>query len=70
MLDDDPIAYQTGHEAGIHDAPVAHVADTKANDPYGRARAVRHWTLTNDPRVAQRYGATWAIRAGRLYPLK
>ena len=50
--------------------PVSHVADTKANDPYGRARAVRHWTLTNDPRVAKRYGATWAIRAGRLYPLR
>jgi len=49
--------------------PVAHVADTRANDPYGRARLVRHWTLTNDPRVAERYGATWAIRAGRLYRL-
>jgi hypothetical protein len=49
--------------------PVSHVADTKANDPYGRARAVRHWTLTNDAQVADRYGATWAIRAGRLYPL-
>jgi hypothetical protein len=49
--------------------PVAHVADTRANDPNGRARAVRHWTLTNDPRVATRYGATWAIRAGRLYRL-
>jgi hypothetical protein len=49
--------------------PVPHVADTRANDPYGRARAVRHWTLTNDPRVAERYGATWAIRSGRLYRL-
>jgi hypothetical protein len=49
--------------------PVPHVANTRANDPYGRARAVRHWVLTNDPRVARRYGATWAIRAGRLYPL-
>jgi hypothetical protein len=49
--------------------PVPHVADTRANDPYGRARAVRHWVLTNDPRVARRYGATWAIRAGRLYRL-
>ena len=49
--------------------PVVHVANTKANDPYGRARAVRHWVLTNDPRVAQRYGATWAIRKGRLYRL-
>ena len=50
-------------------SPVVHVANTRANDPYGRARAVRHWVLTNDPRVAQRYGATWAIRAGRLYRL-
>jgi len=50
-------------------APVTHVANTKANDPYGRARAVRHWVLTNDSRVAARYGATWAIRNGRLYRL-
>jgi hypothetical protein len=50
-------------------APVVHVANTRANDPYGRARAVHHWVLTNDPRVAQRYGATWAIRRGRLYRL-
>ena len=32
-------------------------------------RAVHHWVLTNDPRVATRYGATWAIRGGRLYRL-
>jgi hypothetical protein len=49
--------------------PVPHVANTRANDPYGRVRAVRHWLRTNDPRVARRYGATWAIRAGRLYRL-
>ncbi len=49
--------------------PVSHVANTKPNDPYGRARAVRHWVLTSDPRVAKRYGATWAIRNGRLYRL-
>jgi hypothetical protein len=49
--------------------PVPHVANTKANDPYTRARLVRHWVLTNDQRVARRYGATWAIRAGRLYRL-
>ena len=50
-------------------APIAHVADTKANDPYTRIRAVRHWVLTRDPAVERRYGATWAIRAGRLYRL-
>ena len=49
--------------------PVSHVADTKANDPYTRARLVRHWTLTDDPKVAERYHATWAIRGGRLYRL-
>lgn len=47
-------------------APVAHVANTKANDPYGRAKAVRHWVATGDPSVPRRYGATWQIRAGRL----
>jgi hypothetical protein len=50
--------------------PVPHVADTRANDPYGRVRAVRRWVQTNDPAIAARYGATWAIRAGRLYPLR
>jgi len=50
--------------------PVVHVANTKANDPYGRVRAVHHWVLTNDPRVAKRYGATWQIRNGRLTPIR
>ena len=50
-------------------SPVSHVANTTANLPYARVRAVQHWVLTNDPRVAQRYGATWAIRKGRLYRL-
>jgi hypothetical protein len=49
--------------------PVSHVANTKANDPYTRRKAVVHWSATNDPAVARRYGATWAIRKGRLYRL-
>ncbi|HEY5295652.1 MAG TPA: hypothetical protein VIJ70_09300, partial [Gaiellaceae bacterium] len=49
--------------------PVSHVANTKANDPYGRRKAIIHWNLTNDPKVAKHYGATWAIRGGRLYRL-
>lgn len=48
-------------------APVTHVADTRANDPYGRARAVQSWTASGDPAIAHRYGATWQIRSGRLY---
>ena len=50
--------------------PVVHVANTRANDPYARVRAVQHWLATGDPRVARRYGATWAIRRGRLYRLQ
>ncbi len=65
------VSYRVAASAPVYivAAPVTHVADTKANDPYGRARAVRHWVLTNDPRVARKYGATWAIRGGRLYRL-
>ncbi len=65
------VSYRVAASAPVYivAAPVVHVANTRANDPYGRARAVHHWALTNDPRVAQRYGATWAIRSGRLYRL-
>ena len=38
-----------------------HVANTKANDPYGRARAVRHWVAARTTRASR--GAT--ARPGR-----
>jgi len=65
------VSYEVAASAPVYivGAPVAHVANTRANDPYGRARAIHHWVLTNDPAVAKRYGATWAIRNGRLYRL-
>jgi hypothetical protein len=47
-------------------APVAHVANTRANRPYARARDVRRWTATGDEAIARRYGASWQIRSGRL----
>ncbi|MFL5952771.1 MAG: hypothetical protein ACJ76I_01510 [Gaiellaceae bacterium] len=50
-------------------APPTHVADTAANHPYERARDIRRWVLTNDPAIARKYHATWAIRGGRLYRL-
>jgi hypothetical protein len=50
-------------------APVTHVANTVANDPYRRVDDVHRWIHSNDPAIARRYGATWAIRAGRLYRL-
>jgi hypothetical protein len=50
-------------------APATHVANTNANDPYRRIDDVHRWIRTNDRAIARRYGATWAIRAGRLYRL-
>ncbi|MGN6799141.1 MAG: hypothetical protein ACTHKS_13460 [Gaiellaceae bacterium] len=47
-------------------APVTHVANTNANDPYRRVADVHRWIRTNDAAIARRYGATWQIRAGRL----
>jgi hypothetical protein len=51
-------------------APPAHVANTNANRPFERAAAVEHWLATGDPAVPRRYGATWAVRHGHLYPLE
>ena len=50
-------------------APVAHVANTKANDPAVRVAEVEHWLATGDPSIPRRYGATWAVVNGRLEPL-
>jgi hypothetical protein len=50
-------------------APPTHVADTRPNHPYDRARDIQHWVLTNDPAIVRKYHATWAIRGGRLYRL-
>jgi hypothetical protein len=46
-----------------------HVANTKANLPYVRVKAVESWLAGRTPGVARRYGATWAVRKGRLYRL-
>jgi hypothetical protein len=49
--------------------PVTHVANTNANQPYVRVRAVDRWLATGDPAIPRHYGATWAVRHGRLYRL-
>ena len=52
-------------------APVAHVADTRANDPARRVAEVDHWLATGDPTIPRRYGATWAVlKDGRLIHLR
>jgi hypothetical protein len=50
-------------------APPVHVANTIANDPYGRKKACEAWLAGRAPGVARKYGATWAVRKGRLYRL-
>ncbi len=50
-------------------SPVVHVANTDSNRPYDRVRDVEHWLATGDPAVPRKYGATWAVRHGRLFPL-
>jgi hypothetical protein len=51
-------------------APPVHVANTKANLPYVRVKAVTEWLAGRAPGVARRYGATWAVRKGHLYRLR
>jgi hypothetical protein len=51
-------------------APPVHVANTKANMPYQRVKAVEAWLAGRAPGVARRYGATWAVRKGHLYRLR
>jgi hypothetical protein len=50
-------------------APVAHVANTKANDPRARVAQVEKWIASRDPSIPRRYGATWAVERGRLIRL-
>ena len=47
-------------------APVAHVAETKTNRPRVRVEDVKEWLRTDDASIPRRYGATWAVRDGRL----
>ncbi len=51
-------------------APTPHVANTKANDPHKRVDEVNRWLATGDPSIPRRYGARWAVRGGRLIPLR
>jgi hypothetical protein len=51
-------------------APPVHVANTKANRPYERVKAVEAWLAGRAPGVARRYGATWGVRKGHLYRLR
>jgi len=47
-------------------APIAHVANTRANDPQARIDDVEHWLATGDPAIPRKYGATWGVKDGHL----
>ena len=42
-------------------APPGHVADTKENDPYGRARDARAFAASGDLAIPERYGAEYLV---------
>ena len=45
----------------VASAPPAHVADTKANFPYGRRKATIRYFATGDIRIPERLLATWLV---------
>jgi hypothetical protein len=54
----------------VANGPPTHVADTRANDPYGRVAALRRFLRTGDASVLRRYGAQWLVlrRGERPHP--
>ena len=51
-------------------APIVHVANTKANRPYERVAPCSTGSRPAIRSIPRKYGATWAVRDGHLYPLK
>jgi hypothetical protein len=47
----------------VASAPPAHVANTRANFPYGRRLATIRYFLTGDIRIPERFHATWLVVA-------
>ncbi|HET8527391.1 MAG TPA: hypothetical protein VFL60_00635 [Gaiellaceae bacterium] len=54
----------------VANGPPTHVADTRANDPYGRAAKLRRFLRTGDLAIPRSYGAGWLVlrRGERLRP--
>jgi hypothetical protein len=56
-------SYRIAASAPVYvvDGPPTHVADTRANDPYGRLAAVNRFFATHDRAILRRYGAQWVV---------
>ena len=54
----------------VANGPPAHVANTRANDPKARRRALLRFLASGDPAIPRRYGAGWLVLRGheRLAP--
>ena len=63
-------SYRIGAYAPVYVAngPPTHVADTKANDPYGRRKSVLAFFSGRHPgrlAIPRRYGASWIVLRAR-----
>jgi len=45
----------------VANGPPTHVADTRANDPYGRVAALHRFLRHGDAAVLRQYGAQWLV---------
>jgi hypothetical protein len=59
VFSDPATSYEVGAADPVYiaNAPVAHVANTQANDPYGRRRDALRFLATGDLTIPRRYGA-------------
>jgi hypothetical protein len=65
-------SYRIGAYAPVYivAAPPAHVADTRANQPYARRRAVLRFFRTGDLSVLDRFHADWLVVDRRRYNIR
>ena len=73
VFSDDVTAYRIAAYTPVYvnAAPPAHVADTKANDPYRRRRqALTFFRSKGDLTIPRRYGADWIVIDENRFPVK
>jgi hypothetical protein len=63
VFSDDETSYWVAAVAPVYVAvaPPGHVADTKANRPYGRRRDAQRFFRTGDLAIPRRYGADFVL---------
>jgi hypothetical protein len=66
VFSDAATSYRIGAAAPVYicSAPVAHVADTKANRPYGRRREATEFLRSGDLAIPRGCGASWLVVDG------